>query len=205
MRSASTPPARLRFRDVSGNQKGERHRSEHRPEGVLCMQKLARNIGAAVFLICAPLKAWATDLSQTTPLSDLQWDRVYAQVSSLDKVAYLPSLLPVIMKHRNAIGLSYKQTRVFRLWQKENHQRMVDLMDEIIQRRIELSSASLDARTTGAQIDAKQWEIFGLQEQLLRIRLSCRQIMTAMFSAEQWNNLGFVLEEYPKLSGLLEL
>ena len=170
------------------------------------MEKLARATGAAVFLLCVPPTVWATDhLSQLAPLSDPQWDKVYVQVGLLDKVAYFPSLLPVIMKHRDAIGLSYTQTKAFRLWRKENYQQMVDLMNEIIQRRIELSKASLNARMTNEQILGKQQEIFDLQAQVLRIRLSCRQLVTTTFSTEQWDNLGFVLEEYPKLSGLLDL
>ena len=169
------------------------------------MKKLARRTGAAACLLCVPLTVWATDLSQPTPLSDPQWDKLYVQVGLLDKVAYFPSLLPVIMKHRGAIGLSYAQIQEFRLWRKENYQLMVDLMNEISQRRIELYKASLSARMTNEQIHAKQQEIFALQEKVLRIRLTCRQLVTTTFSTEQWDNLGFVLEEYPKLSGLLDL
>lgn len=169
------------------------------------MGNFARKYGALVFLLCASFSVWAADLSQTAPLSDLQWDRVHAQVGLLDRVAYFPSLLPVIMKHRDTIELTYKQTKAFRLWRKENYQQMVDLMNEIIQLRIDLSKASLNARMSNEQILEKQREIFDLQAQLLRIRLSCRKIVTTTFSTQQWNNLGFVLEEYPKLSGLLDL
>jgi hypothetical protein len=169
------------------------------------MEKLAHRTAAAVFLLCAPLTVWATDLSQLAPLSDSQWDKIYAQVGLLDKVAYFPSLLPVIMKHRDVIGLSSAQVQAFRLWRKENYQQMVDLMNEIIQRRIELSKASLNARMTNEQILGKQQEIFDLQAQVLQIRLSCRQLVITTFSTEQWGNLGFVLEEYPQLSGLLDL
>ena len=68
------------------------------------MEKLARRTGAAVFLLCVPLTVGAADLSQLAPLSDPQWDKVYVQVGLLDEVAYFPSLLPVIMKHRDTIG-----------------------------------------------------------------------------------------------------
>lgn len=169
------------------------------------MEKLARKTGAAVFLLCASLTVWAADLSQPAPLSDPQWDKVYVQLNLLDKVAYFPSLLPVIMKHRGALGLSYRQIKALRLWRKENYQEMVDLMNQIIEHRIELSKGSLNAKLTNEQILAKQQEIFELQEQVLRIRLSCRQIVVSTFSAEQWADLGFVLEEYPQFAGLLDL
>lgn len=169
------------------------------------MEKLARKTGAVVFVLCAPLTVWATDLSQPVPLSDPQWDKVYVQINLLDKAAYFPSLLPVIMKHRDALGLSYHQAKALRLWRKENYQEMVDLMNQIIEHRIELSKGSLNAKLTNEQILAKQQEIFELQEQVLRIRLSCREIVVSTFSAEQWSDLGFVLEEYPQFAGLLDL
>ena len=167
------------------------------------MEKLIYRSGAAAFVLCVSVSA--SELGQVAPLSDLQWDSVQSQVNLLDKVAYFPSLLPVIMKHRDSIGLSYRQTRSFRLWRKENYQKMVDLMNEIILRRIELSKSSLDTRLTGEQILEQQRDIFELQAEVLRLRLSCRQIIVSTFSLEQWDNLGFVLEEYPKLAGLLDL
>ena len=169
------------------------------------MEKLACKTGALILLLCAPLAVWATDLSQPAPLSDPQWDKIYVQLNLLDKVAYFPSLLPVIMKHRDALGLSYHQTKALRLWRKENYQKMVDLMNRIIEHRVELSKGSLNARLTNEQILDKQREIFELQEQVLRIRLSCRQIVVSTFSDQQWDDLGFVLEEYPQFAGLLDL
>ena len=166
------------------------------------MRKRTYGIGIAAFVFCVPVHA--SGLGQAAPLSDLQWDHVRSHTDLLDKVAYFPSLLPVIMKHRDAIGLSYRQTREFRRWRKENYQVMVDLMNEIILRRIELSRASLDAQFADQQILDKQQEIFELQARVLRLRLSCRQIIVSTFSAEQWENLGFVLEEYPRLAGLLD-
>jgi hypothetical protein len=82
---------------------------------------------------------------------------------------------------------------------------MVDLMNQIIEQRIELSKGSLNAKLTNDQILDKQQKIFDLQEQVLRIRLSCREIVVSTFSVEQWANLGFVLEEYPQFAGLLDL
>ncbi len=167
------------------------------------MKKPAHGYGAAAILLCASVSA--TDLSQVAPLSDRQWDGNHSKVNLLDKVAYFPSLLPVIMKHRDVLGLSYRQTKALRLWRKENYQKMVDLMNQIIEQRIELSRGSVNAKLSIQQILDKQQEIFELQEKVLRIRLSCRQIVLSTFSAEQWANLGFVLEEYPQFAGLLDL
>jgi hypothetical protein len=180
-----------------------RHRSNDRMKGKRYLKKLTLGYGATPLLLCASVTA--TDLSQVAPLSDRQWDAIYSKVKLLDKVTYFPSLLPVIMKHRDVLGLSYRQTRSLRIWRKENYQQMVDLMNQIIEHRIELSKASLNAKLTNERILDKQQKIFELQEKVLRIRLSCRQIVMSTFSAEQWTSLGFVLEEYPQFAGLLDL
>jgi hypothetical protein len=76
-------------------------------------------------------------------------------------------------------------------------------MNEIIQRRIMLSKASLEVGLSSDNILAKQQEIFRLQERLLRIRLSCRNLIVETFSADQWDNLAFILEDYPRYAGFL--
>lgn len=168
------------------------------------MDRMKTGFVAALLLLSLPRLAWASDLSQPTPLSDRQWERIHSQVSLLDSVAYFPSLLPVIMKHRDEIGLTEQQVAAFRHWRRDNYQQMVDLMNEIIQRRIELSKASLDASIGDQEILDRQKEIFDLQSSLIRLRLSCRRIVMTTFQEEQWNNLRFVLEAYPRLAGLLD-
>jgi hypothetical protein len=146
----------------------------------------------------------AQEPQQTNPLSDSQWETVREQVGLLDQVAYLPSLLPVIMKHRDTLELTDEQVAAFREWRQLHYQDMVDLMNEIIQQRIALSRSSLAVSFTGEDILLKQKEIFRLQEQLMRIRLSCRQKIVETFSANQWENFAFILEEYPRYAGLLD-
>jgi len=85
-----------------------------------------------------------------------------------------------------------------------HYQDMVDLMNEIIQRRFTLSKASLEESLSSDDILAKQQEIFRLQERLLRIRLSCRNLIVETFSPDQWENMAFILEEYPRYAGLLD-
>jgi hypothetical protein len=160
---------------------------------------------AVVASLCLGAPAFAdTDYGGSSPLTDSQWETVRDQVGLLDKIAYLPSLLPVVMKHRDTLELTDEQVAAFRHWRKLYYQDMVDLMNEIIQRRITLSKASLDAGLSSDEILAKQQEIFRLQERLLQVRLSCRNLIVETFSPDQWENMAFVLEEYPRYAGLLD-
>jgi hypothetical protein len=125
-------------------------------------------------------------------------------VDLLDKIAYLPSLLPVIMKHQDSLELTNEQVAAFREWRKLRYQEMVDLMNKIIQLRFTLSKASLEVSRSSDDILAEQQEIFRLQERLLRVRLSCRNLIVETFSPQQWENMAFILEEYPRYAGLLD-
>jgi hypothetical protein len=160
---------------------------------------------AVVACLCFCSSASAeTDYAGSSPLTDSQWETVRDRVDLLDKIAYLPSLLPVIMKHQDSLELTNEQVAAFRQWRKLHYQDMVDLMNEIIQRRFTLSKASLEVTVSGADILAKQQEIFRLQERLMRVRLSCRYLIVGTFSSAQWENMAFILEQYPRYAGLLD-
>ena len=158
---------------------------------------------AACFSLSTPTYA-DTDYAGSSPLTDSQWETVRDRVSLLDKIAYLPSLLPVIMKHRDTLELTDEQIAAFREWRKLHYQEMVDLMNDIIQRRFMLSKASLEVDLSSDEILAKQQKIFRLQERLLQVRLSCRNLIVETFSPDQWENMAFILEEYPRYAGLLD-
>lgn len=164
---------------------------------------LAKSCLVIVFMMASFL-ASATDLSQPDPLSDSEWDKVREHVELLDKISFVPSLLPVIMKHQDALNLSDDQRAAFRGWRKQNYKKMVDLMNEIIEQRIALSRAALDPSADSNQLIRQQETILQLQERLLRVRLSCRELVLTTFSPEQWGSLAFVLEEYPNFAGLMQ-
>ena len=166
--------------------------------------KLRASAMVAVLCICASASADTDYYAGSSALTDSQWETVRDRVGLLDKIAFLPSLLPVIMKHRDTLELTDEQVAAFRQWRKLHYQDMVDLMNEIIQRRFTLSKASLEVGLSSDNILAKQQKIFRLQERLLRIRLSCRNLIVETFSSAQWENLAFILEEYPRYAGLLD-
>jgi len=167
------------------------------------MDVFLRMLTLAVALMTMSSATCATDLAHPSPLTDEEWESIREHAVLLDKVTFIPSLLPVIMKHRDAIGLSNGQKAAFRDWRKKNYQRMVDIMNEVIELRIALSKAALDPSVDNGKLISQQQEILQRQGELLHIRLSCRKIVVNTFSPEQWSSFAFVLEEYPNLAGLM--
>ena len=145
----------------------------------------------------------AADLTRPAPLTSTEWDKVQQYVGSLGRISIFPALLPVIMKNQDALVLTPDQKSAFRSWRKQNYQRMVDLMNEIIERRIAFSTSTLDPVVGNAQLIHEQKMIFQLQEKLLVLRLSCRELIMTTFTSNQWNNFAFVLEDYPEFAGLM--
>lgn len=160
---------------------------------------------SSLIVLCSLVAAVApaANLTQPTPLTDTEWDDVRKRVGLLDKVSFIPSLLPVIMRHRDDLELTEEQEAMLRGWRKDNYQRMVDVMNEIIERRIALAKSALHSDVAKAELSQTQVEILRLQQELLTIRLSCRELVTATFSPAQWNNLAFILEDYPEFAGLM--
>jgi hypothetical protein len=168
------------------------------------MDRIPEKLLLIIAITMMPLFVAAADFSQSQSLTDTEWETVRSRVALLDKVAYIPSLLPVIMKHQNTLELSDDQKAAFRGWRRKHYQRMIDMMNDVVARRIELSKAALDPSVKSSDLIDQQQTILLLQQELLVIRLSCRELMMETFSAEQWSNFAFILEEYPNFAGLLE-
>lgn len=162
----------------------------------------------AVVMLLASLAAStvtsAKDPDDPSPLRKVQWELLQERVALLDKIAYIPSLLPVVMRHRDSLDLTDEQVEAFRGWRRTSYPEMVDLMNTIIAQRIALSEAALDGTVNSDAMLARQQAIFQLQERLLRLRLSCRELIVTTFTAEQRENLAFILAEYPQYAGLLQ-
>jgi hypothetical protein len=168
------------------------------------MDRLFQSSSLIIVFMVVTFVASAADLTQPGPLTDAEWDKVQEHVGLLDKISFFPALLPVIMKHRDALELTDHQKRIFRGWRKQNYQRMVDFMNEIIERRIAFSKSALDPAIGDAELVHQQKMILQLQEELLSLRLSCRKLILTTFSPGQWDNFAFVLEDYPEFAGLLQ-
>jgi hypothetical protein len=136
--------------------------------------------------------------------TDSQWQLIGEQVQQLSSISFVPSLLPVLMRHRDAIELTESQLVALRAWRAQYYQPMVGAMNEIIQWRIALSRDSLNPAIEAEQLIAEQQAIFSLQAEVMRLRLSCRELIVRTFTPTQWENLAFVLEEEPAFAGLMQ-
>jgi hypothetical protein len=155
----------------------------------------------SIFLIAIP--AWAMHESGHD-LSDEEWLTVKGKVELLDNLNYLPTLLPTIMRHRDALELTDEQVAAFRHWRKNNYGNMVIVMNAIIEKRVEFKKVAFIPGTTDEELRELQNEILDLQKQLLDIKLTCRKLVMDTFTEEQWDNFQFAIADHPKLASLIQ-
>ncbi len=134
------------------------------------------------------------------PLSEEDWQEVMEKVALLEDSVFIPSLLPLIMSNRDVLQLSETQLSKLFAWRKNNYVNMVNMMNHIIEMKVQFSIESLSADIDSEHLIELQREIHRLQHDLLTIRLSCREILVATFTAEQWENLEFIVADDPKLA-----
>ena len=116
-------------------------------------------------------------------------------IQKLDKVNYLPQLLPIIMSNTDFIGLTQKQVDDLDNWRKHSKAPMVAAMQEIIRNRIEIKQAALSPTVSSARIIQMQNEIFKLQREVLEYKLSCRDRIVKTFTDENWDSFFMLLAE----------
>ena len=137
------------------------------------------------------------------PLTDDDWKEVMEKVILLEDSGLMPTLLPVIMRNRDTLELTNEQVNAFRAWRKKNYTHMVNVMNEIIEKSVQFRVAALSPNVTSNHLYVLQAEIQESQRQLLKIKLSCRELVTTSFTDEQWENFAFVVADNPKLASLM--
>ena len=155
------------------------------------------------FLCLIAKPVWAMHESGQD-LTDEEWLTVKGKIELLDNLNYLPTLLPTIMRHRDALELTDEQIAAFRNWRKQNYGNMVNVMNRIIEKRVEFKKVAFIPGTTDEELRVLQNEILSLQKQLLDIKLTCRKLVMDTFTREQWDNFEFAIADHPKLASLIE-
>jgi len=137
-------------------------------------------------------------------LSDVEWSIVMGKLELLDGVNYMPTLLPTIMIHRDVLELTSQQISSFRNWRKQNYGNMVDVMNTLIEKRVEFKKASLNPDTSEEELIKTQDDILNLHKKLLEIKLTCRKMLVDSFTEEQWDNFAFAVADDPRLASLIQ-
>ena len=137
------------------------------------------------------------------PLTADDWKEVMNKVVLLENSGLMPMLLPIIMGNQDALQLTDEQVNLFRSWRKRNYTNMVNLMNKIIEEKVQFRIESLSPRITSDRLLSFQSEIQELQRQLLKIKLSCRENLMTTFTDEQWDNFAFIVSDNPKLASLM--
>jgi len=155
---------------------------------------------AVFFLICTDALA---KHNSDHPLTADEWKEVMDKVVLLEDSGLMPTLLPVIMRNRDMLELTDDQVNAFRAWRKNNYTHMVNVMNEIIEKSVQFRVAALSPNITSDHLYVLQSDIHESQRQLLKIKLSCRKLVTTSFTDAQWENFAFVVADNPKLASLM--
>jgi len=142
--------------------------------------------------ICALM---VTQFTNADPALDQENTDLELAVQQLDKVNYLPQLMPMIMNNKDIIGLTQKQVDELDEWRNTNKAPMVAAMQKIVRKRIEIKQAALSPTISSARIIQMQNEIFRLQREVLEYKLSCRERIVRTFNNENWISFFMVLAE----------
>lgn len=136
-------------------------------------------------------------------LSAVDWKNVMEKVDLLEPSGLMPMLMPIIMLNRDALQLTDEQVNLFRAWRKSNYRHMVNIMNVVIKEMVQFRIESLSTDVTSENLLASQSKIQKLQRQLLKLKLSCRELIMTTFTDEQWDNFAFVVSDNPKLASLI--
>ncbi len=116
-------------------------------------------------------------------------------IEKLDKINFLPSLLPVIIENSDVIELTDKQLEVLLEWREQNRETVITTMNEIARKRVEIKAAALSPDTSSARIIQMQNDVFRLQREVLEYKLSCRDLVINTFNKNNWDGFFLVLAD----------
>ena len=120
---------------------------------------------------------------------------IESSIAKLDRISYLPNLLPVILKNSDFIGLTDEQVFKLEQWRSTNREAMLNAMKDVARKRIEIKQAALSPTVSAARLQQMQNDIFRLQREVLEYKLSCRDHVVRTFNNENWDSFFMVLAD----------
>lgn len=136
-----------------------------------------------------------SDSAVATLASDGQKTEQYQYIEKLDKINFLPSMLPVIIENSDIIELTDKQMRALLEWRKNNRQGAIETMNEIMRKRLEIKEAAFSPNVSSAKLIVMQNDVFRLQRELFEYKLSCRDLVINTFNRNNWEDFFLVLAD----------
>ena len=116
-------------------------------------------------------------------------------IEKLDRVNFLPSLLPVIIENSDIIELTDTQLQTLLQWRDENRDNVIHAMNEIARKRLEIKESALSPEISSSRLIQMQNEVFRLQREVLEYKLSCRDLVINTFNRRNWEGFFLVLAE----------
>ena len=126
------------------------------------------------------------------------------KINLQDELTYLPTLLPIIMKHHNTLQLTNRQVSLLHAWRQKHYLNMMVIRNEIIREQLNFKKAERDITTSRNTFYDIQNTILSLQQDLLKIKQSYRKVMIHCLTPEQWDNLVLILDDNPSIASVIQ-
>jgi len=116
-------------------------------------------------------------------------------IEKLDKISFLPSLLPVIIENSDVIELTDGQLQKMLDWRTTNREGVIASMNEVARKRVEMKEAALSPDVSSERLLQMQSDVFHLQRDVIKYKLSCRDMVIDTFNKNNWEGFMLVLAE----------
>jgi len=130
----------------------------------------------------------------TAEVSD-ENENIEQYAEKLDKLSFLPGLLPVIIENSNVIGLTDEQLDTLLAWRSSNSDLLIETSNNIARKRVEIKQAAISPNVSSARLIQMQNEIFRLERAMLEHKLSCRELVINTFNRKNWDGFFLVLAD----------
>jgi len=138
----------------------------------------------------------------TTP-SEKELNELRNKLTLLEEKSFMPTILPIVMRNKDALQLSKNQISHFVDWRKKNLKNIINMMTSVVEKHILFKKSALNPDISSKELINIQNEIFDLQRHVLMLKLECRDYLASSFNQEQWDNFSFLLSDNPKLASFL--